>query len=125
MTISSIDPTTKAGQTAVSINGNVVTIHRLTIQDPVVAEALNCDRPAVQMMLHLISLGALAHRATDADVVAAEFRHQMEAAVAVTEQACQSFASTIAAQSSRLFEGDEYSPSVTDQITQTLSLIHI
>ena len=120
MTISSIDPTTKAGQTAVSINGNVVTIHRLTIQDPVVAEALNCDRPAVQMMLHLISLGALAHRATDADVVAAEFRHQMEAAVAVTEQACQSFASTIAAQSSRLFEGDEYSPSVTDQITQTM-----
>ena len=120
MTISPIDQTSNGRQAVVRVSGKATTIEHLRIEDPIVAEALDCDRPPTQMMAHLISLGALAHRATDADVVAAEFRHQMDAAVAVTEHACQSFANTIAAQSSRLFEGDEYSPSVTDQITQTM-----
>ena len=120
MTISPIGQTSNGRQPVVRVNGKATTIDHLCIDDPTVAEALDCDRPAVQMMLHLISLGALAHRATDADVVAAEFRHQMDAAVSVTEQACQNFANTVAAQSSRLFEGDEYSPSVTDQINQTM-----
>ena len=109
MTISPIDQTANGRHPVVRVNGKATTIDHLQIEDPTVAEALNSDRPAVHMMIHLISLGALAHRATDADVVAAEFRHQMDAAVSVTEHACQKFANTIAAQSSRLFEGDEYS----------------
>ena len=119
MTTSTTD-TDVRGWAAVTIDGTAVTINHLTLQDPAVAEAMACDLPPDEMMRHIISLGALAHRATDADVVAQEFRHQMDAAVSMTEQACHAFAATVAQESRRLFDGDAYTPSVTQQITATM-----
>lgn len=118
---SSISPLPiRSSRGSVTIEGQKVTIGHLEIVDSIVVEALSGASSPSERVAHLISLGALAHRAADADVVAHEFRHQMDTAITATERACERFAETVAAQSSRLFDGDENTLSVTDQITQTM-----